>query len=129
MLNRKLLAAFVTAVVCYFIVPIFFNDFTNSYFAIGLGVSIISVPILFTFGILVSIVIELRTKHIFVAYIEHFACGLICVCVLLLLTEWDIELFFIYTLMAFVYVTLFFISDNLIKRNLNVKQEGKRNLD
>ncbi|MFJ7666953.1 hypothetical protein ACIQXI_07580 [Lysinibacillus sp. NPDC097195] len=118
MLNRKLLAAFVTAVVCYFIVPIFFNDFTNSYFAIGLGVSIISVPILFTFGILVSMVIELRTKHIFFAYIEHFACGLICVCVLLLLTEWDIELFFIYTVMALVYVTVFFISDYLMKPNL-----------
>jgi hypothetical protein len=117
MFNRKLLAAFVTTVTCYFIVPFFFNDFTNSYFAIGLGVSIISVPILFTIGILASSVIELRTKHILLAYMKHFGCGLICVCVLLLLTDWDIELFFIYTLIAFVYVTVFFISDKLIKRN------------
>ncbi|TKI66862.1 hypothetical protein FC756_14095 [Lysinibacillus mangiferihumi] len=115
MFNRKLLAAFVTSIICYFIVPFFFNDFTNSYFAIGLGVSIISVPILFTIGILASIVIEFRTKHILFSYMKHFGCGLICVCVLLLLTEWNIELFFIYTGMAFVYVTVFFISDHMIK--------------
>ena len=62
MLNRKLMAAFITTVICYFIVPFFFDDFYNNYFIIGFAVSFVTVPILFTVGILSSIMIEYFSK-------------------------------------------------------------------
>ncbi|WP_107839635.1 hypothetical protein [Metasolibacillus meyeri] len=115
MLNRKLAAAFFTAAICYFIVPLFFYDFQNGYFIIGFAVSIVAVPILFVVGILFSILIEMisKNKNILFLYIKHLICGLICVVVLLLLTEWD--MLFVYTLIAFTYVSVFFMNDWIIK--------------
>ncbi|WP_042476956.1 hypothetical protein [Bacillus ndiopicus] len=117
MLNRKLTAAFFTTVICFFIVPLFFNEYYNSYFIIGLSVSIITVPTLFIIGISFALAIELFSKfnNILILYIKHLICGLLCVVLFLLLTGWDTELLFVYTLIAFTYVSIFFINDWIIK--------------
>lgn len=116
MLNRKLATAFFTTVICYFVVPLFFNDFQNAYFTIGLAVSIVAVPILFVVGVLASIAIEVisKNKNILFLYIKHLICGLICVALLLLL-ERDTGSLLIYVLTAFTYVSIFFINDCIIK--------------
>ncbi|MEK9197132.1 hypothetical protein [Ureibacillus sp. FSL E2-3493] len=117
MLSRKLLAAFFTTVICYFIVPFFFDDFSNSYFLIGLGVSIIAVPILFTVGIFSSIAIESLSKneHILFSYIKHLVCGIIFTLIFLLLTG-EISSFLSYIEITIIYVTFFFIIDYIIKQ-------------
>jgi len=120
MVSRKLLAAFFTALLCYFIVPLFFHDFAESYFVIGLGVSIIAVPILFTVGILSSIAIEQLSKkeHALFSLAKHFGCGIIFTVIFLLLTG-EIRSVFIYLSIASVYIIIFYISDLFIKLKLS----------
>lgn len=117
MLSRKIFAAILTTIICYFIVPLFFNDYSGSYFLIGFGVSIITVPILFIVGVLLSITIETlnNQQHILMSYFKHLGGGMICVIVFLLITEWKIDVLAVYSGIAITYVTIFFISDYIVK--------------
>lgn len=112
MLDRKLFAAFFTSVICYFIVPLFFDDASDSYFVIGLSVSIVTVPILFVVGILSSLAFESFnfSKNIVLSYLIHLGCAELCAFVFSLTAT---GVLFIAILISFVYATIFFIIDNL----------------
>ena len=112
MLDRKLFAAFFTSVICYFIVPLFFDDASDSYFVIGFSVSIVTVPILFVVGILSSLAFESFnfSKNIVLSYLIHLGCAVLCAFVFSLTAT---GVLFIAILISFVYATIFFIIDNL----------------
>lgn len=112
MLDRKLFAAFFTSVICYFIVPLFFDYSSESYFVIGLSVSIITVPILFVVGILSSLAFDSFnfSKNIGLSYLIHLGCAILCAFVFSLTAT---GVLFIAILISFVYATIFFIIDNL----------------
>lgn len=114
MLDRKIFAAIFTSVICYFIVPLFFDDATDSYFIIGLSVSIVTVPILFVVGILSSIAFESFnfSKNIGLSYLFHLGCAVLCVFFFSLTAS---GVLVIALLISFVYVTIFFIIDNINK--------------
>lgn len=116
MLSRKLYAAFLTAFLCYFIVPFFFHDYSNSYFYIGLGVSIVTVPILFIIGVLTSVAIEKLSKHqqLLFSYSKHIGVGFICVIIFSIITGWGMDAFLLYTSIMLLYVTIFFVIDHII---------------
>lgn len=121
MLSRKILAAFITSLVCYFIVPLFFNDYQNSYLLIGLGVSIVTVPALFILGIITSLIIEVKNhkRNMISGYFIHLICAIVYSIVIFFFIQnsqtFDISLILIYLSIATLYVTIFFISDSLIK--------------
>lgn len=117
MLSRKLFAAVLTTIICYFLIPFFFNDFSSNYFLIGLAVSTITVPILFVVGILSSIAIEVLSKqqHFLLSYVKHLGCGIICALIVLFIAEGSMDSSFFYLLIAITYVTVFFANDYTIK--------------
>ena len=117
MLSRKLYAAFLTAFLCYFIVPFFFHDFSNTYFYIGLGVSIVTVPILFIVGVLSSVAIETLSKrqHSLFSYGKHLGVGIICVIIFSIITGWGMDSLLLYTSIMWLYVTIFFVIDHIIQ--------------
>ncbi len=117
MLSRKLFSAVLTTIICYFLVPFFFNEFSSDYFLIGLAVSTITVPILFIVGILSSIAIEASSKqhHFLLSYVKHLGCGIICGLIMLLITEGSMDSIVLYLLIAITYVTVFFANDYTIK--------------
>lgn len=117
MLSRKLFAAVLTTIICYFLIPFFFNDFSSNYFLIGLAVSTITVPILFIVGILSSIAIEILSKqhHFLLSYVKHLGCGIICALIVLFIAEGSMDSSFFYLLIAITYVTVFFANDYTIK--------------
>lgn len=112
MLSRKLFAACLTSIIGYFIVPVFFNYASDSYFIIGLAVSIVTVPILFIVGVLSSLGIESfsSSKNIGLSYLKHLGCAIICA-LIFSLTASDVIVAAL--LVSFVYATLFFIIDSL----------------
>ncbi|MDI2588535.1 hypothetical protein OR571_15785 [Psychrobacillus sp. NEAU-3TGS] len=115
MLDRKLFAAFFTSIIGYFIVPVFFRDASNSYFIIGLAVSIVTVPVLFIVGVLSSIAIESfsSSKNIGLSYLKHLGCALVCAFIFSL-TVFDLLVTAL--LISFAYATIFFIIDRLLIR-------------
>lgn len=112
MLSRKLFAAFLTSTIGYFIVPVFFNDTSDSYFIIGLAVSIVTVPIIFVVGVLSSLAIETVSisKNIGLSYSIHLGCAIICA-LIFSLTATGVLVTAI--LVSVVYSTIFFIADRL----------------
>lgn len=125
MLSRKLFAAFLTSIIGFFIVPVFFNDASESYFIIGLAVSIVTVPILFVVGGLSSIVIESvsLSKNIGLSYLIHLGCALICA---LLFSLTAVGVLVTALLVSFVYATIFFIIDSLSRHFEENKQIEKK---
>lgn len=88
------------------------------------AVSTVTVPILFTVGIVCSIAIESfnNSKSIFTHYIIHLTCGIICALVFQFVNvifqspnHWDNEFLLTATLIAVVYITIFVASDYWIK--------------
>ena len=122
MLNRNLMAAFITTVICYFIVPFFFDDFYNNYFIIGFAVSFVTVPILFTVGILSSIMIEYFSKkrNYFNYFVKHLACGVV-IAYIYQSFAWDLIGFLQTTLIGVIYIIFFGISDYIIKNKYIIK--------
>lgn len=114
MVSRKLFAVFLTTVIGYVIVPLFFHDATDSYFKIGLAVSIVTVPILFVVGVLSSLAIESSrlSKNIGLSYLTHLGCAILCALIFSLTTS---GVLVAALLISFVYTTIFFIIDNLSK--------------
>ncbi|MBD8025126.1 hypothetical protein H9636_00515 [Ureibacillus sp. Re31] len=113
-ISRKLYAATLTSIIGFFIVPFFFYEISPGYnLAAGLAVSIWTVPTLFIGGVISSIVIEYRDKsHSFgFSYLKHLGCALICTLLFSILTS-DMLLTGI---IAFSYVTIFFIIDCITK--------------
>ncbi|TQR12944.1 hypothetical protein [Psychrobacillus soli] len=114
MVSRKLFAAFLTTIIGYFIVPVFFHDVADSYFIIGLAVSIVTVPILFIVGILSSIAIESWSfsKNIGLSYLTHLGCAILCALIFSLTAS---GVLIAAILVSFVYTTIFFTIDRLSK--------------
>lgn len=112
MISRKLFAAFLTTLIGYFIVPVFFNFTSDSYFIIGLAVSIVVVPVLFVVGVLSSLAIESfsSSKNIGMSYIKHLGCAIFCALIFSLTAS---SVLVSALLVSFVYATTFFIIDNL----------------
>lgn len=110
MISRKIYAAFLTSVIGFFIVPFFFYEISGGYnLASGLAVSIWTVPTLFIGGVLSSIAIEYqdRNQSIWFSYLKHLGCAFLCTLFFKILS-FDIILTGI---IAFLYVTIFFITD------------------
>ncbi len=78
-------------------------------------VSITTVPALFIGGVTFSILIELFSKsnHFLITYIKHLACGILIAGVYSLMGITFNLLH--YSTIAFIYVTIFFIIDLLVK--------------
>ncbi|MFY3790153.1 hypothetical protein ACOQFO_00265 [Ureibacillus sp. MALMAid1270] len=114
MISRKLYAAFLTSVIGFFIIPFFFYEFFGGYsLGTGLVVSIWTVPTLFIGGVLSSIAIEYHGENlsIWLSYLTHLGCAFIC-SLLFSILGFDL----INTaLIAFIYVTIFFIADLITK--------------
>ena len=127
MLSRKLFAACLTSIIGYFIVPVFFNYASDSYFIIGLAVSTVTVPILFVVGVLSSLAIETFSfsKNIGLSYLKHLVCAILCVLIFTLTTS---GLLVTALLVSFVYTTIFFIIDSLSRYFEESKQIEKKNL-
>ncbi|WP_391205219.1 hypothetical protein [Psychrobacillus sp. L4] len=101
--DRKLLAALLTSIVSFFVLPFVFVQPYDSYFQVGLGVSIVSVPIIFTYGIFTSIWVERianrrENKKELVMFALHgaFGLGFIGIPFLILYLFWDTD-FFMYS--------------------------------
>lgn len=114
MISRKLFAAFLTTLIGYFIVPIFFNFTSDSYFIIGLAVSIVAVPVLFVVGVLSSLAIESfsSSKNIGMSYLKHLGCAILCALIFSLTAS---SVLVSALLVSFVYATTFFIIDILCR--------------
>jgi len=112
MLSRKLFAAFVSSIIGYFIVPVFFKYASDSYFIIGLSVSIVTVPILFVVGVLSSLAIETFSlnKSIGLSYFKHLGCAILCALIFSLRAS---GVLVAALLISFAYTTIFFIIDSL----------------
>ncbi|MFY3790681.1 hypothetical protein ACOQFO_03050 [Ureibacillus sp. MALMAid1270] len=121
-ISKKLYAAFLTSVIGFFIAPFLFYEFSGGYSLVaGLAVSIWTVPTLFIGGVLSSIAIEYYGKNqsIWLSYLKHLGCAFIC-SLLFLILAFDL----IKTgLIAFIYVTIFFIVD-LITKYFEAKAEN-----
>ncbi|MBS4221814.1 hypothetical protein [Lederbergia citrea] len=114
MISRKIYAAFLTSVIGFFIVPFFFYEFSGGYdLAAGFAVSLFTVPTLFIGGVLSSIAIEYHNKNqsIWFSYLKHLGCSFLCILLFSILSL-DIILTGI---IAFLYVTIFFIIDLITK--------------
>lgn len=81
-------------------------------------VSITTVPALFIGGVTFSILIELFSKsnHFLITYIKHLACGILIAGVYSLMgITFFLRNLLHYSTIAFIYVTIFFIIDLLVK--------------
>lgn len=56
--DRKLFAAFLTSVLSYFLLPLVIMQPYDTYFEVAFAVSIVTVPIIFTYGIFTSILAD-----------------------------------------------------------------------
>ncbi|MEK5529517.1 MULTISPECIES: hypothetical protein [unclassified Viridibacillus] len=83
MLSQKLFVATLTALFTFFILPLFFIEVNaNDYFIIGFVVSSVTIPFIFTFGLLSSMFIEnfcykYHLKKI-ISFLLHIVSGVIC---------------------------------------------------
>ncbi|MCZ8542241.1 MULTISPECIES: hypothetical protein [Psychrobacillus] len=127
MLSRKLFAACLTSIIGYFIVPVFFNYTSDSYFIIGLAVSTITVPILFVVGVLLSLAIESTSlsNNIGLSYLKLLGSAILCALIFSLTTSGGLVTAL---LVSFVYTTIFFIIDSLSRYFEKSKQIEKKNL-
>ncbi|EGQ20005.1 hypothetical protein HMPREF9372_3664, partial [Sporosarcina newyorkensis 2681] len=104
-------------------VPVFFTYGPNEYFSVGLAVSMVTVPVLFVVGVLSSLAIESfsKRKQLGMSYLKQLGCAIICAGVFSLTA---FNLFSTALIVAFIYVTIFFIIDNVSKYLEIIKQKA-----
>ncbi|MGE7919131.1 hypothetical protein ACQKM9_09295 [Viridibacillus sp. NPDC093762] len=83
MLSQKLFVATLTAMFTFYILPVFFiEENANNYFIIGFVVSSVTIPFIFTFGLLSSKLIGnfCRKFHLnkIISFLLHIVSGVIC---------------------------------------------------
>ncbi|MGE7772670.1 hypothetical protein ACQKMK_19385 [Viridibacillus arvi] len=83
MLSQKLFVATLTAMFTFFILPFFFiEENANNYFIIGFVVSSVTIPFIFTFGLITSMLIEnlCHKYHLkkIISFLLHIVSGVIC---------------------------------------------------
>ncbi|WP_391118169.1 hypothetical protein [Psychrobacillus sp. L3] len=128
--DRKLLAALLTSIASFFVLPLVFMQPYDSYFQVGLGVSIVSVPIIFTYGIFTSIWAERvanrrEKKKEIVTFSLHgaFGIGFIGIPFLFLYPFWDTD-FFMYgrtILVCGIICSMFYYFFDFLIRKLLIK--------
>ncbi|MFK9091050.1 hypothetical protein [Bacillus salipaludis] len=119
MLSRKILAACITSVIGFFIVPLFFNFGPNEYFIVGWVVSTVTVPFTFVIGVISSLIFYSKHQQVWISYLKHIGSSLICVAIFSLYGKLNggqgidvlIPAFFI----GLIYTTIFFIADYATK--------------
>lgn len=130
--DRKLLAAFLTSLLTFFLWPIILMEPYNAYFEVGLGVSIVAVPIIFTYGIFSSIwaerIANKREKGIeLVKFLLHivFGIGFTGLLFILIYPFWSID-FFIYgktLLIGGLFCSMLYYLFDLFIRMIFIKKE------
>lgn len=108
MFSRKFLAALITIVISFFIIPLFFisTEGWNMYFMIGLITTLYFAPIILVIGVPLSTLFETKYKNTspLMAYFIYLIVG-------------NLIAYIIYPvyLLVFVYVSVFFITDQALK--------------
>jgi len=115
------LAAFITSSFGIFIVSLFSIFGQKEYLLVGFAVSMIMVPVMIIIGVLSSVLIELtsKRKHLGWSYLKHLACGVVCAGIFSLTAP---PLFLPVLIIAFIFVTFFFVIDNTLKHLDDKKQ-------
>ncbi|WHY87137.1 hypothetical protein QNH39_04545 [Neobacillus novalis] len=121
MLARIILAAVITSVIGFFILPLFFNSGPNEYFLVGWVASTVTVPFTFVVGVISSLIIEHSNnrQQVWVSYLKHIVCSLICVAIFFIYEKLNggqaNDFLIIALIIGFIYTTIFFISDYVTK--------------
>ncbi|QFG00669.1 hypothetical protein PB01_18755 [Psychrobacillus glaciei] len=126
--DRKLLAALLTSIVSFFVLPLVFMQPYDTYFEVCLGVSIVSAPIIFTYGIFTSIWAERvanrrEKKKELVMFALHGAFGIGFIGIPCLYPFWDTD-FFMYgwtILVCGMICSIFYYFFDLFIRKLLIK--------
>ncbi|MGG0664562.1 hypothetical protein ABE042_10690 [Viridibacillus arvi] len=123
-LSQKLFVATLTAMFTFFILPLFFiEENANDYF-IGFVVSSVTIPFIFTFGLLTSMLIrnfchKYHLKKI-ISFLLHIVSGVICLmtfAVYIFITGGSPEGYIQTGLMiALLCITVFFYIDIVMKK-------------
>lgn len=126
LLSQKLFVATLTAMFTFFILPLFFiGENANDFFIIGLVVSSMTIPFIFTFGLLSTMLIEkICHKHQFkktISFLLHLVSGVICLMIFVVyifITGGSPEVYIQMGLMIALICTTVFFSIEIVMNNI-----------